>query len=343
MSWNHLRGHDAIVRSFQVAWRKGRLAHAYLFIGPEGVGKRTFARELSKVLLCESPKVPLEACDRCSSCTHFEAGTLADFSTFSRPEESNEFPIAVIRELSETLALKPMHGTRKIAILDNADELNDASANAFLKTLEEPPPGSILFLIGGTTSETQLPTIVSRCQVIRFAPLKAEELRQWLTTRGITEREKQDRLLRLSGGSPGQALSLDDDELWNFRSSMLRCFADPKRDVVQTSKDWMKFIQDAGRESSTQRRRAGLMVRFLIELLDFALRSSLNGELQLEPNEASLLQGLGKRLGPELLMKWIDRCLEAEMHLDRKVQLILLVEGLIDSLREPTNLAPAPK
>lgn len=343
MSWKSLLGHEAAVRAFQLAWKKGRLAHAYLLIGPEGVGKRTFAGELSKALLCGSPKEPLEACDTCSSCTHFDAGTLADFSTFSRPEEVNEFPISVIRELSETLALKPMHGTRKIAVLDNADELNDASANAFLKTLEEPPPGSILFLIGGPTAETQLSTIVSRCQVIRFAPLSADELRRWLASRGVTDREKQERLIRLSRGSPGQALALDDDELWEFRGAMLHCFADPARDTVQTSKDWMKFIEGAGKESSSQRRRAGLMVRLLVEILDFALRSSLKAEVQLEAKEQLLVAKLGERLGPELLMKWVDRCLEAEMHLDRKVQLILLVEGLIDALREPSPPAPAPK
>src|SRR4051812_16934528 len=149
MSWPRVRGHEAIVRSFDAAWRKGRLGHAYLFVGPAGVGKHTLARELARALLCETRGDSLAACGACGSCKLVDANTHPDLTLAARPEEKLELPIERIRELIEHLSLKPARGGRKVAILDDADDLNEESANAFLKTLEEPPPGSLLILIGG--------------------------------------------------------------------------------------------------------------------------------------------------------------------------------------------------
>jgi DNA polymerase-3 subunit delta' len=269
------------------------------------------------------------------------AGTHGDFSHFARPEESIDFPIELIRELTETLSLKPMRGSRKIAILDDADDLNDASANAFLKTLEEPPPGSILFLIGGPSVETQLSTIVSRCQVIHFSPLKPDLMRQWLATQEIHDPTHQQRLIRLSGGSPGQAQALDESELWEFRKSILASYANPLRNSAQTAKEWMTFILQAGTEGSKQRRRADLLIRFLIEILQSALQISCGSPVEADDAELRDLQAIASRHGTERLLKSIDRCLEAEMHNIRLVQLVLLIEGLHDSLREPLPVAPA--
>src|SRR5438270_5949627 len=100
VSWQRVRGHDALVESFQRIVRRGRLAHAYLFTGPPGVGKRLFADELAKALLCEQPPGPqLAACDRCPACAQIEAGTHPDLYVAGRPEESLELPIEVVREL----------------------------------------------------------------------------------------------------------------------------------------------------------------------------------------------------------------------------------------------------
>src|SRR5262249_39664149 len=160
VSWQRVRGHDAQIEAFQRAVQRHRLAHAYLFVGPPGVGKRLFALELAKALLCETPAPRLEACDRCPPCVLVEAGTHPDFFPGDRPEGSHELPIEVMRELCGNFSLKSARGRGKVALLDDADDLNDAAANCFLKTLEEPPPRSVLILIG-TTAERQLATILS--------------------------------------------------------------------------------------------------------------------------------------------------------------------------------------
>src|SRR5262245_36593421 len=100
MSWQRVKGHDALVQTFDRVVRHARLGHAYLFTGPPGVGKRLFATELARALLCESPPPGrLDACDHCPACVQVEAGTHPDFMTAGRPPESQKIPIAVIREL----------------------------------------------------------------------------------------------------------------------------------------------------------------------------------------------------------------------------------------------------
>jgi DNA polymerase-3 subunit delta' len=331
VSWNRIRGHEALSRSFAEVVAHGRLGHAYLFAGPAGVGKKLFARELAKAILCETAKDRVDACDRCASCLLVEAGTHPDVISINRPEDKNEFPIAVIRDLTEKLAMKPARGGYKFAVIDDADDFNAESANALLKTLEEPPPRSVVILLA-TDSERQLPTILSRCQLIRFAPLPPALVAELLRKQEI-EPDRAELLARVSNGSLGQAIELSDPELWNFRRTLLAELANPHLDTVALSKKYTQFYEEAGKESGMQRRRAALVLKLLIGILDEALRVSAGGSLdRVEPEERAAIQSLADRLGTERLLKWIDRCLAADYHIDRSVQLVLAVEALVDSL-----------
>ncbi len=333
MSWDRARGHEAIVRSFDAARRKGRLGHAYLFVGPAGVGKHTFARELAKALLCEAAPDRLAACDRCGSCALADAGTHPDLVLAARPEDKVELPIAVVRELIEHLSLKPARGGRKVAILDDADDLNEEAANAFLKTLEEPPTGSVLILIGGTSPDGQLQTILSRCQTITFPPLKNDTLRQLLSERGITDPTRLDRLTRVAGGSLGQALALDDEALWGFRQTLLKALGADKVDSFALAATWNQFVEEAGKEAGVRRRRASLVLRLLIGMLQDALRLS-NGlpALVADSSEAAALKALANRIGTDKVIAWANRAMDADVQNDRKVQLDLIVEAFADYL-----------
>lgn len=340
MSWKHVLGHDAAVASLTSAWKRGRLAHAYLFVGPAGVGKHTFARELAKAVLCEGRAGRFEACDECASCRLVDAGTHPDLFLTSRGDQL-EFSIGAVRELLDNLALKPARGARKVGILDEADELNDVAANAFLKTLEEPPPGSLLILVGGMSTEGQLPTILSRCQVIRFAPLSAGLMKQVLAAHEVTEPARQERLLQLAGGSPGQALAVDDEEVWQFRKQLLDVFKGGKIDPAAVGRQWMEFVENAGKDAAAHRQRASLILRLVIALLESALKLTVsNSPTGIDADESQGLRQIGAALGEERLLAWIERALEADLQIDRRVQLVLVIEAFLDAIsRGPASQA----
>jgi DNA polymerase-3 subunit delta' len=333
VSWQRVRGHDALVRAFQRVIQRGRLAHAYLFTGPQGVGKKLFATELAKTLLCERPQSPvLEACDVCPSCVQVEAGTHPDFFCVGRPEDALEFPIDVMRDLCQRFSLKSARGGGKVVVLDDADDLNEESANCFLKTLEEPPPRSVLILIG-SSPDRQLATIVSRCQVVNFAPLSSADVADLLRAGGVEDAALIERLLPLSEGSPGAARALSDPALWEFRNTLLQGLTANRVDSVELSRQWARFVEEAGKESAAQRRRAALCLGLLLSFLQDALRLTLGAPPRLvDPVQQEAVRALAERLDAERILALMERCLEADFHIDRRVQLVLVLEALMDAL-----------
>lgn len=333
MSWQRVKGHEAVARAFEQVVRRGRLAHAYLFVGPTGVGKRLFADEFAKALLCEQ-RTPdkLEACDRCPSCVQAEAGTHPDVFAVVRPPDKHEMPIELIKDLCTSFSLKSARGRGKVVIVDDADDLNEESANCFLKTLEEPPPGSVLLLIG-TSPDRQLPTMVSRCQVVRFHPLPEPLVAELLKAQGVAPGEMLDRLVRLSDGSPGQAMALAEPSLWEFRRKLLGALFAPNADRVALAQEWLNFVEEAGKESALQRQRAGLVVRLMVEFLRDALSVNVGGQPRLDDAEdVRLLQTLADRADPEILIDLLERTLEADVQLDRRAQLVLVLDALLDAI-----------
>jgi DNA polymerase-3 subunit delta' len=310
------------------------LAHAYLFCGPHGVGKRLFAHELAKALLCENrSSQQLEACDSCLACRLMEAATHPDFFSFRRPEDRLEFPVELAKEMCQGLGLKPARGKNKVVILEDADDLNEESSNCLLKTLEEPPPGSVLILIA-LSPERLLATIVSRCQVVYFRPLSADLVREILLEHGIEEAQL-DRLARLSRGSPGVALELVDPALWECRTQLVEGLLAGKSNSVALARQWMHFLEETGKEAGVQRRAAELMLRLLIDFFRDMLRAGVGAEpASAEPGDVRILREMGQRVDAETCLQIIERCLEAELHIDRRVQLVLAVEGVVNALED---------
>jgi DNA polymerase-3 subunit delta' len=322
-----------LVEAFGRAVRRGRLAHAYLFTGPPGVGKRLFATELAKALLCENPPAArFDSCGRCAACVQVDADTHPDFFLAGLPPDKHEWPIDLMREMLHAFALKSARGNGKVAVLDDADEFNEESANAFLKMLEEPPPRSVILLIG-TSPDRQLPTILSRCQVVRFAPLAEAMVIDLLRAGGVEDEAMLRRLARLSGGSPGQARALADPALWEFRKTFLQKLTDAPIDSVGLAKAWAEFVEEAGKESAAQRQRATLVLRLLIDFLSDALRVQAGGTPRwTEADELRTLETLVGRVDVGRTLALLERCLQGDEQIDRRAQLPLILEALTDEL-----------
>jgi DNA polymerase-3 subunit delta' len=196
-----------------------------------------------------------------------------------------------------------------------------------------------VFILIGTSIDQQISTIRSRCQVVRFAPLSEPIVRELLTGQGITEGERLDRLVRLSGGSPGQALALADDALWECRRTLLAGLADKKPDSVVLARGLIDFAEDAGKDSALQRRRLALVFRLLIEALREILAIRLGAPVRTgAADEQAMLEALAARASSETILTCVERCLDAQSQLDRYIPIALVVEGLIDSLvHGPSN------
>jgi len=340
VSWHSIRGHDRIVESLRIGLREGRLPHALLFVGPRGIGKHSFARKLAQVLLCEArPDYALDPCETCPGCLQARAGTHPDLIEAARPEDKHELPISVIRELCNQFALKPARGTHKVAILDDADLLNEEASNAFLKTLEEPPPGAVLILIG-TSAELQLETIVSRCQVLRFDPLPEPEITALLLEQGAA-RDPADaaRIAALAEGSLSRALGLADAELERFRRSLIdEIAAEHGFEPPELAQRLLAYIKQAGKESFDQRGRASLLIGELARFFRGVLWQTAGLAPPCpDPDDRRAALALAGRLEPEDVFVLADRCLEADYHVQRRLYMPLILGSLMHDLGKRIN------
>jgi DNA polymerase-3 subunit delta' len=195
-------GQERVISHLKTAMAKGRLSHAYLFVGPQGVGKASVARALAAALNCAQPRADGDACGECPSCRRLQAGTHPDFLVISPPESKAQIGIGQIRELRR-LTEYPPWGAWRVAVIKPAEALtaqNDAAANALLKTLEEPPDRHVLVLTALGEADL-LPTVVSRCHKLAFAPLPAPLVAQELVKRRGLPPARAALLAALSGGS----------------------------------------------------------------------------------------------------------------------------------------------
>jgi DNA polymerase-3 subunit delta' len=256
MSWHGIHGHDEVVEQFRRALARRRLASSFLFAGPAGIGKRSFAVKLGQAMLCSArPEEALDPCGECPPCVQVAAGSHPDLDVVAKPKDKSFIPLELLigdkehrgREgLCHRIALKPYMGGRKIAMIDDADHLNQEGANCLLKTLEEPPPRSVLILIG-TSPAKQLPTIRSRCQLIRFRPLEADVVAELLIARELVpDAAEARRLAQYCEGSLQRALELADPELWAFRSRLHKHLAEPVLQSVPLSRTVSAFVDEVG-------------------------------------------------------------------------------------------------
>jgi len=194
--------------------------HAYLFSGPPGLGRRTLALRFAQALNCAMPVSAGVPCGQCRNCKQIEAMQHADLTIIQADSEGGTLKVDQIREARRTLTLKPYQSKYRVSIFLRFQEANDNAANALLKTLEEAPSYAVLILTADNP-EQLLPTIVSRCEVLRLRPLSIHEVQRGLVDRGI-ENSRAKLIAHISSGRFGYALRLvENDDLLEVREECL--------------------------------------------------------------------------------------------------------------------------
>ncbi len=301
---------------------RGRLAHGYLFLGPAGIGKRIAARGLAQALFCrQSNERELEPCGECPACKQAAAQTHPDLLEIGCAEGKRELSIDLIagskerrgREgLCHDLSLRPMSASRRVAIIDDAERMNDESANALLKTLEEPPPGSILILLA-TDLEPILPTIRSRCQPLWFNPLPVAEVAGILQNSGLPPAEAE-QAASVSAGSVETARRLMEPEMAQLRSAVRSGLASGTISSLSLTARLMEAIEAASSNTAEQRENATWAIRFAIEQFRGVLRNAADFDSQ------------------DRAATSLERCYDALGQLEQSMPVPLCLGGLCDDL-----------
>jgi len=200
-------GHEWAVQILRQHVSQDNLRHAYLLTGPQGVGRRTLALRFAQAINCLQTNIEGDPCGSCRACQQIEKMQYPDLSIVQAEQMSGTLKVDQVRELQHSLALAPYEARHRVAILLRFEEAHPSAANALLKTLEE-PPGQTILLLTASDSESLLPTINSRCEILRLRPVSFEQTAQGLQQYWQVPSDQSQLLAHISGGRPGYALRL---------------------------------------------------------------------------------------------------------------------------------------
>jgi DNA polymerase-3 subunit delta' len=363
---------EKAISAIQSAFACEKVAHAYIFAGAEGIGKFTTAREFAKLLLCKKPiakKEFADSCGQCESCRIFDAGSHPDFEhvykeliKFTKEGKDKEtpldFPIDVVREfVIDKVIQKPAFSSRRVFILSETENLNNQSQNCLLKVLEEPPSYCCIILIC-TRPEALLPTIRSRCQMLRFGPVDEEKIIEKLKQSGLGE--KQARFFsRLAEGSIGIAetysqLEKAEANIYKTKTDIVQALADFEyKDAVelaetllQQSKEIAKIWTELAKGTSKKdigRRATGVILQIIISALhDAMLTGGAVGEKIVNFDQPEQIKKIALRFNPEQAAQKIAECYKAIHYAESYVNERLILEQLLLNLAQSDKITSEP-
>ncbi len=320
MPWD-IVGHEGAVGLLRRDITAGRIAHAYLFTGADGIGKRTLALQMARAINCESPLAPGDPCGQCRVCRLIAAEKHPDLFLLRPEGPGARILVDAARAVVHAVMLKPTEAVRRIALLADFHRALPNAANALLKTIEEPPPSAILILTAESADEL-LPTITSRCRVVPLRPLPESVIAHALQERWKLPPGRAEVLARLSGGRLGWVIN---QAPWDEAEAGRKTLFD----------QWMGILQGnrAARFTAAQKAAGDR------EELRSALRSweSFGHDLLLRTlsKDAELtnidflpqLNELGERIPPREARRWLSALRRAEEQIDRNANIRLALEA----------------
>jgi DNA polymerase-3 subunit delta' len=306
-----LIGHQWAINLFKKHLQTNRIRHAYLITGPSGIGRRTLGLRFAQVLNSPQHQYNPEDPDsrRIAQMQH------PDLSIVQREEGDRDIKIDAIRSLQHTLSLSPYTAEHRVALLINFDEANDNAANALLKTLEE-PAGRVVLLLTAESTESLLPTIVSRCEIIRLRPVPLSELAAGLTQQTGIPEEQALLLAHISAGKPGYALHLaQNPELLEQRTRWL----EDQTNLLRGSR--VKRFAYAEQISKDKSQLTQTMVVWLSYWRDVMLQTTSSSTPLTNPDRAEEITSLARHLDPNTAQ-----------------QVVMTLEKMLGELRTNVNV-----
>lgn len=317
MPFADIIGHDRVIDVFRRSLRAGKMAHAYIFEGPIGCGRRKTALALTQAIFCK--EMSDDACGICPSCRKVAAGNHGDIHFVEPLPDKRDISIAQLRDIQRELALRPYEAPRKACIMEPADRMNTNSANSLLKTLEEPPGNAIIILLT-ENADILLPTIRSRCQLVRFSPLSAEHVCQLLEKQGM-DPEAASLLAQMADGSMQKALELDNDSLNERRETLLKHFYALSLNRIVT-------VFDASEALSGNRDETLETLDMLLSIIrDVVHIAAGSGEI-INSSIRQQLEQLAFRLNMESSLRLADDILETRRAVQRNANAKLALDNL---------------
>jgi DNA polymerase-3 subunit delta' len=363
--WDELIGQSKAAGYLSSAVRSGTVVHAYLFVGPPGAGKKSAARALACALFCGD-----EACGSCAICRRIKKGVHPDVHVIT-PEGAASYMVEQIRDITHDVHLRPVEADRKVYILESADSLNDSSANAFLKTLEE-PPDDVLIVLLAPSFDSVLPTIASRCQIVRFARIPPETAEAILVERtgaapwearaalaatgGVMTRAREflnsptrrDARARMLGTLKDLPV-MDEFDVLQAARSILTAAKAPLEELkalqaeeIRTREEFLgsssgKTLEERHKRELTAREREG--VAEVLNIAESWLRDCLTisqgvGDLAANSDVVDAMEEVGAVITPGAAVRALDAVNETRRRISYNVSPQLAVEAMLFDLWE---------
>lgn len=328
MNWG-LLGHDWAVNLLKQQIARDAVRHAYLFTGPPGVGRRTLAVRFARALECTQPPAPGESCGTCRACQQIEDMVYPDLAVIQAETEGGILKIDQVREVNHSLSLKPYQSKYRVALFLRFHEANLNAQNALLKTLEEAPAYAILILTADN-AEQLLPTIVSRCEILRLRALPLEEVNSHLQKKGAAPEDAR-LLAHLSNGRPGYALRLlNDPDTLKSRTERLN---DLQRLMPATRVTKFAYAEKLARDKDNFRRVLLIWSSFFRDVL---LTTSKADAPLANVDRTEEIAALAKRLSMQQARRTVSDLEQAVERLEKNVNARLLAEVILLDLPAAT-------